>query len=76
VESSVRSLSEYPPIMTIPEIAAFLRISRAGAYELTRRADFPLLRFGSRSLRVIRDRFAAWLASQAAVTETNRGPTR
>lgn len=43
------------------QVAAVLGISRANAYTLLRREDFPTLRIGKRML-VPRDRFIQWIA--------------
>lgn len=52
-----------PPVLTIMEVANYLRIGRTMAYELARRRDFPALRIG-RAVRIPRDRFLAWLEGQ------------
>ena len=39
---------ELPLMLSAPEVAAVLGISRAGAYELVRAEGFPALRIGSR----------------------------
>ena len=46
--------------MTVAEVKNYLNISQAAAYELTRRADFPVSRIGG-SIRVPRDAFLAWV---------------
>ncbi len=43
-----KSYDELPLMQSVPEVAAVLGISRAGAYELARRDDFPALKIGSR----------------------------
>jgi excisionase family DNA binding protein len=47
-------------LLTIDEAAAFLRISRAKAYQMAATGDLPTVRLG-RSVRVRRDRLTAWL---------------
>ena len=43
-----RSYEELPLMLSVPEMAAALGISRAGAYELVRTEGFPALKIGSR----------------------------
>lgn len=47
--------SELPQVLTVDEVAAFLRIGRSAAYEAVRRGEIPAIRVGRR-LRVPRDR--------------------
>lgn len=42
------SYDELPLMLSVPEVAAVLGISRAGAYELVRSNGFPALKIGSR----------------------------
>ena len=42
------SFDELPVMLTVPEMAAVLGISRAGAYELAHSKGFPALIIGSR----------------------------
>ena len=46
--------------LTAGEVARYLHISLSKAYELTRRSDFPICRFGS-VIRIPRDAFLAWV---------------
>ena len=43
-----KSYEELPLMLSVPEMAAALGISRAGAYELARSEGFPALRIGKR----------------------------
>ena len=43
-----KSYEELPLMLSVPEMAAALGISRAGAYELVRSEGFPALRIGTR----------------------------
>ena len=45
------TLDNAPDLLTVPEAAALLRISRNAAYEAVRRGDLPSLHIG-RSVRV------------------------
>lgn len=42
------SYDELPLMLSVPEVAAVLGISRAGAYELVHGNEFPALKIGSR----------------------------
>jgi excisionase family DNA binding protein len=50
----------YPLVLTAKEISKILKVSKATAYVLMDRKDFPLLRFG-RSKRVLREEFFKWI---------------
>jgi excisionase family DNA binding protein len=47
-------------MLSVPQVAAVLGISRAGAYELARSDGFPSLTIGSRIV-IPKDRFIAWI---------------
>lgn len=53
----------FPEVLNAGQIAALLGISRAGAYQLLRRADFPTLHIGKRKL-VPKDKLIAWIDRQ------------
>ena len=46
--------------MTVPEVAEVMGISRAKAYELVHRQDFPVIKVGSKYIVPI-DAFHTWL---------------
>jgi excisionase family DNA binding protein len=50
-------------MLTVSEVADYLRLSKSMAYELTRRAGFPCLRIG-RKVLVPADGLKAWIESQ------------
>lgn len=54
------SYEQLPLTLKADQVAAVLGISRANAYTLLRREDFPTLRIGKRML-VPRDRFIQWI---------------
>lgn len=56
--------SDLPPVLTMADVARYLRIGTSTAYELAHRPDFPAIRIG-RTVRVRRDDFIAWCESQA-----------
>ena len=58
--SKYKSYDELPLMLSVPEVAAVLGISRAAAYELARSKDFPSLRIGTRIV-VPKDRFINWI---------------
>lgn len=48
---------------SVEEMAEYLGISRAAAYQLANRADFPTLRIGRRMIIPV-DRLEAWVDAQ------------
>ena len=58
-----KSCDELPLMLSVPEVAAVLGISRAGAYELARSEGFPTLKIGSRIV-VPKEKFVQWIDSQ------------
>ena len=60
-----KSYDELPLMLSVPEVAAVMGISRAGAYELARSENFPSLSIGSRII-VPKDKFIAWIEAQCA----------
>ena len=55
-----KSFEELPVILTAPQVAKVLSISRAGAYELAHSRNFPAMLIGSRIV-VPKDRLIAWV---------------
>ena len=51
---------QLPPTLCASDVAAFLHISRANAYTLLHREDFPTLQIGKRLLTP-RSRFLQWI---------------
>ena len=51
---------QLPLMLSVPEIASVLGISRAAAYELAWSRDFPSLRIGTRIV-VPKDKFIDWI---------------
>ena len=54
------SFDELPVMLTVPEMASVLGISRAGAYELAHIKGFPALTIGSRIV-IPKDKLLAWI---------------
>lgn len=63
VQNQIFSKDQLPMILGADEIAATLGISRAKAYQLFHRVDFPTIKIDKRLL-VSRDRFFTWLDLQ------------
>ena len=54
------STNDLPLILSAPQVAEFLGISRSLAYQLFRQKDFPTIQVGRRKL-VRREALLAWL---------------
>lgn len=59
-QSKYKNYDELPLMLSVPEVASVLGISRAGAYELARSKGFPSLTIGTRIV-VPKDKFIAWI---------------
>ena len=66
MKSTYANFNELPLTLSVPEVAAVLGISRAGAYNLVHTASFPKIKIGNRSV-VTRDKFIAWMDEQSEV---------
>lgn len=60
-EVKYKFYDELPLMLSVPEMASALGISRAGAYELARTEGFPALRIGSRIV-IPKDRLQEWVS--------------
>lgn len=60
-----KSYEELPLMLSVPEAAAVLGISQAGAYELVRTDGFPSLKVGSRIV-VPKEKFIEWIDKNTA----------
>ena len=58
------SFSDLPLVLNANQLAGVLNISRANAYNLLHREDFPTLRIGQRML-VSRDKLVQWMDGQS-----------
>ena len=63
-----KSLDDLPAMLMAAELAGALGISRARAYALIHRKDFPTLQIGKR-LMVPKDKLMAWIDRQTAGDE-------
>lgn len=55
-----KSLDDLPLMLNAEDIKVVMNVSRAGAYQLMHRADFPTISVGKRLL-VPRDNFITWV---------------
>ena len=62
-KETFKSYEDLPLMLSVPEMAAALGISRAGAYELARSEGFPALRIGTRIV-IPKDRLQEWVDKQ------------
>ena len=54
------SYDELPIMLSVPQLAAVLNISRSGAYALVRSEGFPALKIGSRIV-IPKDKLQNWI---------------
>ena len=59
-QEKYKTFDELPLMLSVPELASVLGISRTRAYELAREKGFPSLTIGARIL-VPRDKLVAWI---------------
>ena len=59
-QTTYKTFDELPLMLSVPDVAAVLGISRAGAYELVHAEDFPKLRIGNRIV-VPKEEFRGWI---------------
>ena len=62
-KDTFKSYEDLPLMLSVPEMAAALGISRAGAYELARSEGFPALRIGTRIV-IPKDKLQEWVDKQ------------
>ena len=67
-ESKYKSYDDLPLMLSAPEVAEVLGISRAGAYDLVRSGGFPHLKLGNRIL-VPKDKFIQWIDDHTEGTD-------
>ena len=58
-----KSYKELPLMLTVPDVASVLGVSRARAYELAHSRGFPVLEVGSRIV-IPKDKFLLWIEKQ------------
>ena len=62
-KETFKSYEDLPLMLSVPEMATALGISRAGAYELARSEGFPALRIGTRIV-IPKDKLQKWVDKQ------------
>ena len=62
-KETFKSYEDLPLMLSVPEMAAALGISRAGAYELARSEGFPAFRIGTRIV-IPKDKLQEWVDKQ------------
>ena len=62
-KETFKSYEDLPLMLSVPEMATALGISRAGAYELARSEGFPALRIGTRIV-IPKDKLQEWVNKQ------------
>ena len=62
-KETFKSYEDLPLMLSVPEMAAALGISRAGAYELALSEGFPALRIGTRIV-IPKDKLQEWVDKQ------------
>ena len=60
-----KNFEELPLMLSVPDMASVLGISRAGAYELVKERGFPSLTIGSLIL-VPRDKLVKWIDEKSS----------
>ena len=56
----VKDINELPSVLSMNDLKDYLGISRAGAYNLLHRQDFPTLHLGGR-LMVTKEKLLIWM---------------
>lgn len=64
-EKIYTNYDELPLMLSVPDVAAVLGISRAGAYELARSRDFPAMTIGTRIV-IPKDKFLLWIYAKTS----------
>lgn len=59
-QEKYKRYDDLPLMLSVPELAKVLNISRAGAYELVHMAGFPSLKIGARIV-VPKEKLIAWI---------------
>ena len=62
-KSSYKTYDDLPLMLSVPDVAKVLGISRAGAYKLTHSREFPSMKVGSRII-IPKDKFLLWVERQ------------
>ena len=65
-KSSYKTYDDLPLMLSVPDVAKVLAISRAGAYDLARSRAFPSMKVGNRII-IPKDKFLLWIEKQCRV---------
>ena len=66
---NIKNFNELPLTLSASDISQVLGISKASAYSMFKRNDFPTIKIGKRCI-VSRDKFIDWLAKQERKVES------
>lgn len=64
MKCNFNSFDELPVMLTVPQVAEVLGVSKTSAYELAHSDGFPSIALGTR-LIVPRDKFLKWIDEQS-----------
>ena len=64
-KTQYKSFDDLPLMLSVPDLASVLGISRTRAYELAREKGFPSLIIGARIL-IPRDKLIAWIDAKSS----------
>ena len=64
-KNEYKTFEDLPLMLSVPDLASVLGISRAGAYELVKEKGFPSLTVGYRIL-IPRDKLIAWIDAKSS----------
>lgn len=64
MKATIMDACELPAVLTVRQIQQLLGISKAKAYELVHRRNFPVIYFG-KAIRVPKEALVKWLEQQA-----------
>lgn len=67
-QSIFRSFDDLPLMLSVPDVASVLGISRAGAYDLVRSDGFPVIRIGKRVV-IPKENLVEWINKQLSEKE-------
>ena len=64
MKESYNNFDELPMMLSVPQVAKVLRISRTRSYELVNEKGFPKIKIGTRIV-VPKDEFELWIKKQS-----------
>jgi len=66
------TLDRLPPLLTVDELAAILRVNRDTAYKAVAAGEVPGARRIGRTIRICRDAVVRWLRGEDRVPRSSR----